>query len=171
VYGLVSTKDEQAIRYVGVTKYDAPDIRLSKHHEHAVYSDINRPVYDWMRKHLRLGYSIKAIVLVRLDNCKDLALIEKQIIKDYRSKGANLLNSTDGGEGVTGYTHSEESRQKMKDAWSKRKNKNKSSQQQLSEKTKRKISEKMTGRKQSEEHTRKIVESRRQNKQRQKESK
>ena len=72
-------------------------------------------------------------------------------IEGYRDFSNNYLtNFTWGGEGVSGYKHSKESKQKMSE---KKKGK------KQSEETKRKRSESMKGKKHSEEHNKKISES------------
>jgi len=43
--------------------------------------------------------------------------LEKGIIKCLRRMGVSLSNMTDGGEGMSGYKYSEESRKKMSEAW------------------------------------------------------
>lgn len=159
VYGLVSTKNISVIRYIGASKYDEPSARLNKHYEHAMYTDLNRPVYDWMRKHLADGYSINAVTLAVV-SLEDVAAVEQSYVAEHRKLGRTLLNLTDGGEGVSGYLHSDSSRQKMREAWARRKERSSSTDRSLSAEHKAKISASMAGRKQSADHTRKIAESR-----------
>jgi len=55
-------------------------------------------------------------VIDHSDNHDDLAEKEKYWIKHYGSKGKNGYNLTDGGDGIPGWNHSEETRKKMSDA-------------------------------------------------------
>jgi hypothetical protein len=45
--------------------------------------------------------------------CEEVCAAEINLIKDLRDQGIKLCNRTDGGEGSTGFRHSEESKQKI----------------------------------------------------------
>jgi len=68
-----------------------------------------------------------------------------------------LLNRTDGGDGISGFTHSEESKRKISDSLKGEKNRLYGKSQ--SEETKRKMSDAHKGKTLSEEHKRKLSES------------
>jgi hypothetical protein len=49
---------------------------------------------------------------VRLSE-RDALYLEKKTIKEFRAQGFELVNLTDGGEGLSGFKHSDETRKKM----------------------------------------------------------
>lgn len=78
-----------------------------------------------------------------------LNTMEKYFIRKYNSYGKGGYNCTDGGGGILGYLHSEETREKISIAnWGKKR----------TEETKRKISEARKGRKHTEEAKKKLSE-------------
>jgi len=87
-----------------------------------------------------------------IEECEDEILSEREIlwIKKYRELGKNLYNFTDGGEGMSGWKHSEETKKKMSEA---RKGKS------PSEEHKKKISESLKGRKVPKETLTKVSKS------------
>lgn len=80
-------------------------------------------------------------------------LIEIELIDKYRRLGFKLTNLTDGGEGVSGYKHTEETRKKIGE---------KSKNRIATEETKKKLSNTLSGKKRknpfSEEHRKKLSE-------------
>lgn len=107
VYALFSTRDGE-IRYIGQTTKDLKH-RMSRHRDRAGRgSPIH--LYCWMRKEVADGFSVEHFVLSDMAEWHET---EKEMIHQYRSVGARLLNVTSGGEGVIGYRHSEETRAKM----------------------------------------------------------
>jgi hypothetical protein len=85
-------------------------------------------------------------------------LVEMELIDKYKKLNINLCNLTNGGEGVSGLSHSEKSKKLMS---------KKALGKKISEETKKKISEYWTGKKRksfSEEHRKKISEKRKQQK-------
>ena len=99
----------------------------------------------------RAKYSIDNFGFEILKECKDeeLDYWEKYYIKELNTKAPYGYNLTDGGDGLKGYSPSEETRKKLSE-YHKCKH--------LSEETKRKISEGKKGRHLSEEWKRKIGE-------------
>lgn len=98
----------------------------------------------WIRKHYE---DVVATVLVDNLSIEEALELEVRYIADFRKNGHNLLNATDGGDGITGYVFTEEARKAVSDGQRGRK---------FSEETKRKISESKQGKKLSEEHRKKI---------------
>lgn len=155
VYVLTSSKDPKAVRYVGITKYEEPSYRLAKHLQSArrpVY-----PVHHWIAKHTKENYYIEATCVVSNLSWEEAYAKEKELIKDFKSKGVDLLNYTDGGLGALGRTPSNKTREKMAAAkrgkpgriQSKEERQRRREKQlgvSLSEKTKEKISKSLSGR-------------------------
>lgn len=103
VYAIISNRNED-VRYIGQTKNDLK-LRLKQHIKRSKYKKI--PLYDWIKREIQEGYSIKIIPIVT-----DAVLHEDEIktISQFKKEGAKLLNLTDGGQGHYGYTHSKEVR-------------------------------------------------------------
>jgi hypothetical protein len=115
VYGLCSSQDPSVIRYIGITKHDDPRDRLRGHYKLAK-KEVNRPVYDWMRKHIDSGSEIYAVVFlshITIDKAKQK---EIELIAHYRATGNSLMNMTAGGEGTVGVRPSEETSRKRSES-------------------------------------------------------
>jgi len=97
----------------------------------------------WRNIVAKYGYEVT--ILLNNLNEEQAFILEKQTIATLGRE--NLCNMTDGGEGVSGYVASEETRKKLSEA-----------SKNMSDETKRKISEAKKGKKFSEEHKRKIGE-------------
>ena len=99
----------------------------------------------------RAKYGLDAFDFEILKECDDdeLDYWEKYYIKELNTKAPYGYNLTDGGEGMTGYTHSEETRKKISKAKKGKKQ---------SEVTKKKRSEALKGIKSSEETKKKMSE-------------
>jgi hypothetical protein len=154
VYGLVLETAPEAIRYVGVTKYNTVDRRW---YSHKIRRDNGHqlPVYDWMRKH---GDAVIPVVIGTCASWDDAVALEITTIAAFRTAGADLLNCTSGGEGITnmseesleklrqkatGRKHSEDAKRKMSAAKKGQVPHNKG--KQASEETRRKLSEARKG--------------------------
>ena len=142
VYALHLKDHPNEYRYIGVTKHSVEE-RLYRHKKSAKY-DKKYPVHMWIRKHYE---DVVATVLVDNLSIEEALELEVRYIADFRKNGHNLLNATDGGDGITGYVFTEEARKAVSDGQRGRK---------FSEETKRKISESKQGKKLSEEHRKKI---------------
>jgi hypothetical protein len=103
VYGLVSSHEPERVRYIGQTTL-LPAVRLRIH----LQSAKRRPrqaVQRWINKHLADGHTILMLILkTDAEYHRD----EQAMISAYRAAGADLMNLTDGGEGVFGYRHTPE---------------------------------------------------------------
>jgi hypothetical protein len=167
VYVLSRMSAIDDIRYVGMSKYDDVQVRMTMH-ETRKKSGHSLPVYDWMRKYDDVTATVIYSDLSREEACA----AEVKLIADLRRSGFSLLNCTDGGDGMvnlseesrkklvaasTGRKHTDETRKKMsiakkgKPPWNKG--------VPMSEQSKAKLSESKRGKKLSEEHKKKISES------------
>ena len=97
------------VRYVGVT--NNPRNRFNSHMRDNRASNHRT---RWINSLVRDG--LKPIMAIIDETDRDnWAQCEMMWIAHYRSIGCKLVNSTDGGEGATGYVHSEEQRRKIAD--------------------------------------------------------
>jgi hypothetical protein len=142
VYALHLKDLPNEYRYIGVTKHSVEE-RLYRHKKSAKY-DKKYPVHAWIRKHYE---DVVATVLIDNLSIEEALELEVKYIANFRKSGYNLLNATDGGDGITGYTFTIEARKAVSDGQRGRK---------LSEDTKRKISESKKGKNLSKEHRKKI---------------
>lgn len=96
------------IRYVGITSKTLK-YRLSKHIDNAKYTKHNKHLCNWILKFLKSGSKpiIELIEEVNIENWQ-----EKE--RYYISLYPNLLNSSLGGEGVFGFKHSKETKEKLR---------------------------------------------------------
>ena len=101
IYGLVDT-DTMELRYVGQTTQSL----AKRFNAHMRLRSSNIHLNNWLRT-----ADVSAIVLERIP--VDLDEAEMCWIADMRAAGTRLLNITDGGGGINGYTHSAKSRAKM----------------------------------------------------------
>lgn len=100
-------------RYIGKTIKSA-QTRLN---QHIADAKIGRKSHknNWIRKLLKTG-NIPEIKIIACDLESRLSELEKSYIKEFRQEGHPLTNGTDGGEGISGWHHSEETRQKLSQA-------------------------------------------------------
>lgn len=112
VYVLIDPRDK-SIRYVGKTEKSL-NCRLNQHLADARAGHKNHRC-NWIRKLLRAGISPKIRVLSR-HPVSDLNDAEKDAIRTLRKNGCKLVNGTDGGDGISGWHHSTETRQKISKA-------------------------------------------------------
>jgi group I intron endonuclease len=102
------TNKENGLLYIGCT-VNSLKKRFNEHLYRCFKTDYKSKLYNSMKKYGQENFSIELI-----EEC-DLSVIyetEKKYIKSYDSYN-NGLNSTFGGEGCLGYTHSPEIRQKI----------------------------------------------------------
>ena len=113
VYGLYC---DTGIFYIGKTTKARVHKRLNEHRSAASRKRGNQKVYNKIRKLTAKGEDIELKVIFETDceerqKQKEIELIEAYG-RDIR-RGGKLYNSTAGGEGVVGYTYSDEVRKKM----------------------------------------------------------
>jgi group I intron endonuclease len=102
------TNKENGLIYIGCT-INSLEKRFGEHLSRCFTSEYKSKLYNSMKKYGQENFTIELI-----EEC-DLSIIyetEKKYIKQYDSY-TNGLNSTFGGEGCLGYTHSPEIRQKI----------------------------------------------------------
>ncbi len=139
IYGLYDPRNYQ-LRYIGKTE----NLRKRLWH-HLKDAKAGQKTYkaNWMRQLLSEGLEPTIGILMETteDNWPE---DERNCITEAIVNGANLTNLTEGGEGIIGYGHSEETKQKISQ----------------SNKDQGKIPPSWKGRKQSPEHVEKRVEAR-----------
>jgi hypothetical protein len=143
VYALIAKSAPDEMRYIGKTCDHTPDRRLYGHVYDAKNTSSMTYKCNWIRKVLRLGDEVLVIVLESNLTEKQSFQRETFLIDYYKTLGHRLTNQTDGGEGASGWVHTEETKRKISAG-----NRGKV----LSEETKRKISIGNQGRVMSEEH-------------------
>lgn len=101
--------------YVGYTI--DPDKRLKRHLEEATSnrSERNRYRNCWIRSLLNRGVMPKMIILEEIKD-GDWQEAEKYHIAYFKSIGMKLCNDTEGGDGTLGHKHTDESKEKMRQA-------------------------------------------------------
>lgn len=106
VYGLLSSRSPDEIRYIGQTTRSIAR-RLS---QHLTYAKKRRTAVQlWIDREMKDGYEIILRVLVAN------AVFDKtemHLIAEYRKSGSRLLNHTEGGGGVLGHSPNDETRKK-----------------------------------------------------------
>lgn len=107
VYGLSSSRNGE-IRYIGQTVQ--PLKKRLNSHIHVPAKARKRHCFKWIKKEMSLGYIINITVIL---NGAVWNETEKAVIKEYRESGFNLVNHTDGGEGVLGRKKTAEERLKI----------------------------------------------------------
>lgn len=130
--------------YIGITNnFNA---RMSQH-KHNANKGMNLPLYNKMNK-----YKHETSILIESDSYEEILKMEAIVIKNFRDLGYEVLNLTDGGEGVLGYSYerTDEHRKKLSNTLKGR---------VVSDETKAKLSKSLKGRKLSEEHKIKLSES------------
>lgn len=156
IYGL--HLDDGVIRYVGLTTQGVK--RRFDVHLRAATKESTLPVYRWMRKYGLENIRFTVLDTLEEENIHLLPDLEMHHIATQRLAGGADLNCTDGGEGLWGYKHTEESCAKMSAA---KKGKPMSAEHRakisashkgkcMSVEARAKISAALTGRTLSEEH-------------------
>lgn len=145
VYYLVSSRNINEIRYIGVTCKNLSN-RLKKHLYDMNCKDTHKD--RWLRREIGLGYKISINpIMINLSYKKGLEL-EIALISLSKSLKLRLVNITAGGEGYRG-PHTKEHHKKIGKAILGHKH---------SEEAKRKMSLSHSGKRLSEEHKKKIAE-------------
>jgi hypothetical protein len=102
---------------------------------------------NWINKLKSLGL-IPIIQIIENNLSEEEAFSkEKYLIAEYRSRNVDLTNLTDGGEGISGYKHTQETRKKVAEAGKGR---------TVTDETREKISKGLIGKKRSQETKDKI---------------
>lgn len=92
--------------YIGVTNnFNA---RMSQH-KYKKNKGVNSPLYNKMNK-----YNHETSILIESDSYEEILKMEVIVIKNFRDLGYEVLNLTDGGEGVLGYSYERTSEHKNK---------------------------------------------------------
>lgn len=100
-------EDDGSPRYVGKTDY----YLHVRHKGHLRDADKARlPVHRWIRKRIESGSRSVIRLLEYVPAGGDWAAAERRWIAEYRERGCNLLNLTNGGEGLSGLPRSAETR-------------------------------------------------------------
>lgn len=120
IYALTYPGTDQ-VRYVGKT-VRSPRKRHKEHIMAAMKDKPRLPVHRWIRALYARGMWSCLWHLERVSEGEDWAARERHWIAKFRREGHDLLNLTDGGEGLSGHSHSAEARQAIasklrKGAW------------------------------------------------------
>lgn len=97
VYGLYSSREPEALRYIGQTT-QSPTTRLSQHRHYAKRKQT--AVHKWFLREVQEGFLVELRVLHAE---AVFNITEQELIAQYRADGARLLNLTDGGQGTLGW--------------------------------------------------------------------
>lgn len=115
IYAIRLTYDTSLeYRYVGQTSRGV--LRLQQHMSDARNRGSGK--YDthksyWIRKH---NFCVTFDIIEEVSNVDELNFAEMKWIHILKTKGYDLINQTDGGDGVRGHTFSDDSREKMRQA-------------------------------------------------------
>jgi hypothetical protein len=113
VYALIDPRTND-VRYVGKTIRTAQR-RLRRHlAESYLAADTHKD--RWLVTLRHVGLEPRIEVLERCESLHELADAERRHIAAQRATGAPLTNLTDGGDGVGGWKHTPESREKIRAA-------------------------------------------------------
>ena len=142
------------IRYVGKTIN--PKTRYKGH----LYDQSKTHRGAWLRVLRRLELKPVMSILETTDDIKEAAMREQALIRDYRGDEFDLVNTTDGGEGMPGFHHTAETKQKMREIALGREASNETRRKigeagrgrKCSVATRQKLSEALTGRQRTAEH-------------------
>lgn len=107
IYSL-SEQGSDKIRYVGKTKFELK-IRLKQH----LYDNKKCYRYYWLQSLKKQGKQPE-IELIDIVPENEWQFWEIHYISLFKSWGFNLVNSTTGGEGIDGFSHSNETKEKLR---------------------------------------------------------
>lgn len=99
---------ENGKKYVGATNNFKR--RMQEHNKRARRGD-TAPLYIAMRK-----YEHETEIVFESENYDEVLKYERIIIRNFKDLGYELYNLTEGGDGTLGYKHTEETRQKLREA-------------------------------------------------------
>jgi len=112
IYALTDPRETDGIkriRYIGMTKNVAHRFRS---HLQAAKRGIRRYCYTWIRSLVSAGLFPK-YETISVVNDSDAYSLEQETIAKFKLLGAPLTNLADGGPGMFGYHHSEETRARI----------------------------------------------------------
>ena len=104
------------IRYVGKAMQYRIRIRFRRHLEEAMESSRRNHRLNWIRAVLASG-AVPVMTILETGEGAGWVAAERRWIAHFREAGADLVNMTDGGEGVPGAVPSAETCAKLKAAW------------------------------------------------------
>ena len=114
IYALIDPRSGE-IRYIGKTVRTAHR-RLRRHLARCYLDEGDTHKNRWLRQLLALGIEPRIEILERCSTEDELTVAECRHIAEHRALGCRLTNSTDGGEGMTGWKHTAESIAKLRHA-------------------------------------------------------
>jgi hypothetical protein len=117
IYGLAASNEPEIVKYVGYTSM----MMNERYNNHKSEAKRNRtPKEKWIKCVLEEGHKLIMIVLEDSILARTEAFAkEKQYIKELRNTmdaEPGLTNVTEGGPGICGMTHSEETKKKQREA-------------------------------------------------------
>ncbi len=112
IYGLSSSEAPGLIRYVGRTSQPLKR-RVANHISESLGDEKQTHKARWIRSVLAEGHRVLGSVIAWGSTDEELNQLECHYIAHFRDLGFSLTNSTDGGDGVVGLHHTEESRRQM----------------------------------------------------------
>jgi hypothetical protein len=113
IYALCDPRDNQ-IRYVG--KSSSGLSRPKKHWTHTQTRNSFDPCHNWVRSVMSHGSLPQIEILEEFSNAGELDEAERFWIGYLRFIGCRLTNMSDGGEGQTGFHHSEKTKEQMRNS-------------------------------------------------------
>lgn len=113
IYALIDPRNDK-IRYIGKSQRSAH--RRLRRHLAPCYLTGDTHKERWLRVLLALNLEPRIEVLQTCETAEQLAAAERQHIARLRADGADLTNATDGGDGVGGWSHSDESKERIRRA-------------------------------------------------------
>jgi len=112
IYGLYDSVKSEHVRYIGYTQHDPID-RLIRHIKGVRNFEKKSHKVNWLREVLLTNGTPKVFLIGEASTLENAHILEKLYICEYLKAGHKLTNATDGGDGVHGLKHTEESRVKM----------------------------------------------------------
>ncbi len=111
IYALKDPRTDE-VRYVGQTSVGM--VRPRIHKTPSVLKLHPRPFRRWVNQLRALGLMYEIDVIETVTDTHQLNPVETKWIKDFRSRGFDLLNWTDGGGGIRGFRHTESTKEKIR---------------------------------------------------------
>ena len=111
VYGLASLANPEKIQYIGITSSKL-NARYNNHISQSKNAKTNKE--KWIRSLLENNDHLLMIILKdAIPSLDEACEWETHFIKTHRSLDTNLTNQTNGGIGLLGYIHTDETRRKQ----------------------------------------------------------